>query len=155
MEIKIEGIGEDEAKKIGEVFKKIAENKENIEIVLDVIEKIKETGLLAAISALSEGAEEGFNSIVKPELMGSIANAMMLVWMIGNINHPMLFEMAQKVPNALNKSFEEIKKIKEEGKEKPSLFKILKIIKTPEFYYALKLIHSILTHLQNSNTEKK
>lgn len=155
MEIKIEGIEQDEAKKIGEIFKKIAENKENIEIILDIIEKLKETGLLSAISALAEGAEEGFNSIVKPELMSSIANAMMLVWMIGNVNHPMLFEMAQKIPNAINKSFEEMKKLKEEGKEKPSLFKMLKMIKSPEFYYALKLLHSILTHLQNSKSENK
>ncbi|GBD04042.1 hypothetical protein HRbin19_01348 [bacterium HR19] len=147
MEIKIEGIREEEAKKISELFKKIAENKDSIETVLDVIEKLRETGLLAAISALAEGAEEGFNSVAKPELMASIANAMIVFWMLGNMSHPMLFEVAQKLPYALNKSFEEIKKIKEEGKEKPSLFKIFKMIKSQEFYYALKLIHSILTHL--------
>ncbi len=105
MEITIKGIDEKEEKeKIEDIIKILIENKDAIKDIIEIVQKLRESGILSAVSGLLEGFEEGFNSIVKPELMGSIANAMMLVWMIGNLNHPMLFELAQKLPDGLKKS---------------------------------------------------
>lgn len=151
MEIKITGLKEEEAKAVEEIIRKIAENKDTIDEFLDVINKLRDTGALSAISALAEGFEEGFNSVVKPEIMGSVANIMMLVWLMGNLDHEILFSLAQKVPEAINKSKEEIQKAKE---EKPSIFKLIKIMKSPEFFTAVKTMQIILSNL-SSNGERK
>lgn len=153
MEVKITGVDEKDAEAIKEVIDKIAQNKDAIVQLLDVVEKLKETGALTAISALAEGFEEGFNAVVKPELMGSIANIMMMVWLIGNIDHTILFELAQKAPEGINKSWEEFQKTKEEG-EKPSLLKILKMMRSPEFFAVMKAIYVLLSHIGTNGRNK-
>jgi uncharacterized protein YjgD (DUF1641 family) len=153
MEITIKGIDEKEKEKIEDIIKTLIENKDAIKDIIEIVQKLQESGILSAVSGLLEGFEEGFNSIVKPELMGSVANAMMLVWMIGNLNHQILFELAQKLPEGMKKATEEFSQAQ---KEKPSIFKMLKLMKSPEFYAAIKSLHTIIRYISNhTNSQDK
>jgi|UPI0003B5610A Uncharacterized conserved protein len=153
MEITIKGIDEKEKEKIEDIIKTLIENKDAIKDIIEIVQKLQESGILSAVSGLLEGFEEGFNSIVKPEIMGSVANAMMLVWLIGNLNHQLLFELAQKLPEGMKKATEEFSQAQ---KEKPSIFKMLKLMKSPEFYAAIKSLHTMIRYISNhTNSQDK
>ena len=137
-------LAEEKVKDLEAIVEKIAQNKEAIEQLLDVIEKLKETGALSAISALAEGFEEGFNSVVKPELMASVANAMMFLWLLGSLDHEMLFSLASKLPKVMEESRKEFELAK---KQKPSILKLIKAFKTPQIFALLRALAKALQEL--------
>ncbi len=125
---------------------KILEKQEAIEDVLEYIEKVHESGILAALETLVGEFDEGFNAISRPDLMASIANMMLLVWMVGNLDHEMLFNMAQKLPVAMQTAREEFERT---AHEKPSIWEMIRLLKSPEFYRLLKSLHAALQVLKN------
>ena len=135
---------EEKAKDLEAIVEKIVQNREAIEQLLDVIEKLKETGVLSAISALAEGFEEGFNSVVKPELMASIANAMMFLWLLGSLDHEMLFSLASRLPKAMEEARKEFELAK---KQKPSILKLIRAFKNPQTFTLLKALAKVIQEL--------
>lgn len=127
-----------------ELLEKILERKEAIECLLEHIDRIYESGILVALSALLENFDEGFNSIAKPDLMAALANIMLLIWMAGNLDHEMLFQAAQTFPEAMRAARQEFEATPE---RKPSILELLRLIRQPEFYRLLRTMQAFLKAL--------
>ncbi len=115
------------------------EQQEAAQVLL--LDRVYESGLLVALSALMENFDEGFNSIAKPDLMAALANIMLLIWMAGNLDHEMLFNAAQTFPEAMRAARQEFEAAEQ---RKPSLLELLRIMRQPEFYRLLRAISAFL-----------
>jgi len=139
---------EEKAEKLTKLLERLADSSEAIEDLLTTIDKLKDTGLLAGLKALSESFEEGFNYMIKPELLGSIGNMMMLIYFLSKLDHSKVYEFADKVPECLNKAYEEFKNSED---KKAGLFELIKIMRSPEFFSMLKAMQKVLRCLREKN----
>ena len=140
--ISISGLPEDKAEKLAKLLERLADNVETLEQLLDTLDKMRETGLLAGVSALAESFEEGFNYLMRPELMGAMGNMMMLIYMISRLNHPMIYEMAENTPPCIQKAWEEFKKTPD---KKAGFFELLDLMRSPEFYGMMRAMKAMLS----------
>ncbi len=139
--ISISGLPEEKAEKLAKLLERIADNADALEQLLDTLEKMKDTGLLAGISALAESFEEGFNYLMRPELMGAMGNMMMLIYFISRLNHPMIYEVAENTPPCIEKAWEEFKKT---PNKKAGFFELLDLMRSPEFYGMMRAMKAML-----------
>ncbi len=139
--ISISGLPEEKAEKLAKLLEKLADNADALEQLLDTLEKMKDTGLLAGVSALAESFEEGFNYLMRPELMGAMGNMMMLIYFISKLNHPMIYEVAENTPPCIEKAWEEFKKTPE---KKAGFFELLDLMRSPEFYGMMRAMKAML-----------
>ena len=139
--ISISGLPEEKAEKLAKLLERIADNADALEQLLDTLEKMKDTGLLEGISALAESFEEGFNYLMRPELMGAMGNMMMLIYFISRLNHPMIYEVAENTPPCIEKAWEEFKKT---PNKKAGFFELLDLMRSPEFYGMMRAMKAML-----------
>ena len=149
--IEISGLPPEKAERLARVLEKIADNADSLEDMLDALSKFRETGALAGFTALAEGFEEGFNYLMRPEVMGSIGNMMILVYLMSRLNHAMLFETANNLPPCVSKAYEEFKNT---PKKKAGFFELLDLIRSPEFYSMLKALRSMIECMQDKNRQR-
>ena len=143
--IEISGLSPEKAEKLSRVLEKLADNADALEELLNALSKLRETGMLAGLTALAEGFEEGFNYLMRPELMGSIGNMMMLMYFMSKLDHAMLFETANNLPPCISKAYEELRNA---PKKKAGLFELLDLMRSPEFYAMLRAMRSMVKCMQ-------
>ena len=78
--VKITGMEDEKAERLAKLLEKLVEHGEELEDVLETLARMRETGMLAAVKALADSFEEGFNYLMRPEFMASIGNMMMLLY---------------------------------------------------------------------------
>ena len=145
MGIEISGLSPEKAEKLSRILEKLADNADAVEDILDTLSKLKETGILAGLSALAESFEEGFNYLIRPEVMGSAGNMMMLLYFMSKLDHAMLFETANNMPPCISKAYEEIKNT---PRRKAGFFELLDLMRSPEIYAMLKAMRSMVECMQ-------
>ena len=146
VEVRIPELPPEKAEKLAKLLEKLADNSDSLIETLETLTKLKETGLLAGLSALAESFEEGFNYLMRPELMGSIGNTMMLLYLMSRIDHTMLFEISNKLPNCISKAYEQLKNPPE---KKPGLIETINLLRSPEIYSMLNTLRTIISCIQD------
>lgn len=129
-------LGREEMERLSSLIKELAENADAIEALIRTAKALKESGFLEAVKTLSEMSDELFSSITKPEMMKALGNAMMLVYMLSQMDHPLLFKAAQSVPACTRAALEEASKT-EKGL---SILELMSIMRSPEMAAALKAL---------------
>ena len=128
------------------LINRIAENAGAIEQAVEAVEHMAETGVLAGINAVLETSEENFSAVNRPEFMGMVSNAMMLLGLLSQIRYDMLFNMAMSVPEAVNEGYERFQQRTEPLKVR----EIVRLMRSPEFGGALEMMTSVLTAVKGS-----
>ncbi len=140
--IQISGLPEEKAEKLARLLEKLADNADALEDILEALAKMKDTGLLAGTRALAESFEEGFNYLMRPEFVASIGNMMMLLYMISKMDHPMMFEMADKMPPCIKKAYDEFMQA---PSKRAGLMELLNLMRSPEFYAMMRAMRVMLS----------
>lgn len=119
-----------------QLLKKLAENADAIEEALEILSHLSSSGLLAGLNGMLEDADENISATIRPDFMRMMANLMMLLGIVSQLNYEMLFDMAMKVPQALNDGYPHFKSRTEPmgAREAASL------VRSPEMASALHLV---------------
>ncbi len=141
--IEITGLPAEKAEKLAKLLEKLVDNADAVDDVIDTLAKIRETGILAGANAIAEGFEEGFNYLMRPELISSLGNMMMLLYLVGSLDNAMVYELASKLPPRLSKAYEEFK---QKPRRKAGFFELLSLMRSPELFAMLKAVSKIASN---------
>ncbi len=130
----LESLSDEDVEKMANLIKQLIENLDTLTQALNLLKQLKESGILDVATKLLEGVDESFNAMARPEVMKPMANMMMLVYMLSNLNYEMLFQLAEIMPKCMDKAMDEMKKT-EKGM---GLLELMRLMKSPEMAALLK-----------------
>jgi uncharacterized protein YjgD (DUF1641 family) len=119
---------------------RIARNADAIEQLLDTVELLADSGLLAGLNAGLEEFDDNFSAATRPELMGMIANAMMLMGVLSQLRYEPFFDLAMRAPAVMNEAYPRFQR----RTTRLGLREAISIMRSPEVAGALELLVSIL-----------
>jgi uncharacterized protein YjgD (DUF1641 family) len=118
----LESLSEDDVKYLAESLKRVdvkaladalvelSRNADALAEALALLRALKESGALATLKGLLEAGDELFNAAARPEVMKSLGNAMMLVYMLSLFDNALLMRMAESLPRCVEESVEAMEK---------------------------------------------
>jgi len=133
-------------KKLAELIKLLSENMDAFKQAIELVSQLKETGALASLLALTEISDETFNAITRPDFMTSIANGMMLLYMLSQFNHGLLMNMAETMPRCSEAALNELKKT-EKGM---GIRELLSLMRSPEMAAMMKAMITAVRCIKKS-----
>jgi uncharacterized protein YjgD (DUF1641 family) len=135
----IEGLDEQQRADLTRVLARIARSAPAIEQALDALDHLADSGNLAALDGLFEEFDDNFNAVTRPELMGMIANMMMLMGLLSQVRYEPFFDLAMRAPEALNEAYPAFR-----ARTKPmGLREMIRLIRSPEMAGALEMLGAV------------
>jgi uncharacterized protein YjgD (DUF1641 family) len=113
----------------------LEENYEALEALMKLLAAMKRSGLLDALVEVAERGDELFNAIARPEVMKGLGNAMMLFYMISQLDNFKLMAAAEALP----KCMEEAEKAAARGGGM-SIRELLRTMTSPEMAALLRAL---------------
>ncbi len=104
-----ERLAETDVRKLADLMATLSQNADGLIALLTLAGELKEKGLLAGMSAVVEAYDELFNAMARPEMMKAMGNMMMLVYMLSQLDHGMLMQLAEAMPRCSKEAMEEMK----------------------------------------------
>jgi len=123
---------------------RIARSRASIEQVLDLVDHLADSGNLAAVDGFFRDFNETFNAATRPDLMTMIANVMMVVGALGQIDYDPFFALAMRTPTAVNAEYAKFAT----REQRLSLREAFDVIRRPEVAGALQLVAAVLRSLR-------
>ncbi|MCE4612406.1 MAG: hypothetical protein F7C07_01045 [Desulfurococcales archaeon] len=136
----LESLSDEDVRYIAEALKKIdvraladalVELSRNADALVEAVrlfKALKDSGALATIEGLLEIGDELFNAAARPEIMKSLGNMMMLVYMLSLFDNALMMKMAEAVPKCVQESV----KTMEETEKGMGLRDLLSLMRSPE-----------------------
>ena len=119
---------------------RLVDNADAIEQLLDTVELLAGSGLLAGLNAVLDEFDDNFSAATRPELMGMIANAMMLLGVLSQLRYEPFFDLAMRAPAVMNEAYPRFQQ-----RTKPlGLREARDLMRSPEVAGALELLVAIL-----------
>lgn len=88
------------------LLERISDAAPAIDQLLEVIERLVESGVMAGMNAILEDWDDTFSALTRPEGMTLIANLMMLMGALSNVRYDAMFDVAMRLPDAVNDGLE-------------------------------------------------
>jgi uncharacterized protein YjgD (DUF1641 family) len=136
----LQGLTAQERAALEGVLRRVAQSAPAIEQLLDVTDRLAESGVLAGVLGLLEEFEHTFRAMTRPELMGMVANLMMLLGVLSQVTYEPFFSMAMNAPPALNEGYAHLK----ERRKGLTLREVREIARSPEVAAALRTLIAVL-----------
>jgi uncharacterized protein YjgD (DUF1641 family) len=130
----------DQEQTIQRLQTRIVRNADAIEQLLDTVELLAGSGLLAGLNAVLDEFDDNFSAGTRPELMGMIANAMMLMGVLSQLQYQPFFDLAMRAPAVMNEAYPRF----QERTRRLGLREAIGIMRSPEMAGALQLLVSVL-----------
>lgn len=134
------GLSVDEREALDRVLARIARNAHGIEQALETLEHLTESGALAGLNALLEDWDENFSAVTRPELMGMVANLMMVMGLLSQLSYEPFFQVAMNMPDALNDAYPRFRERTEPLKVRDAWA----LMRSPEMAGALQAMAAVL-----------
>ncbi len=104
-----EKLSEVDVKKLADLMATLSQNADGLIALLALAGELKEKGILASMGAVVEAYDELFNAMARPEMMKAMGNMMMLVYMLSQLDHGMLMQLAESMPKCSKAAMDEMK----------------------------------------------
>jgi uncharacterized protein YjgD (DUF1641 family) len=135
----IEGLDEQQRADVTRVLARIARSAPAIEQALDALDHLADSGNLAALDGLFEEFDDNFNAVTRPELMGMMANMMMLMGLLSQVRYEPFFDLAMRAPETLNEAYPAFR-----ARTEPlGLVEMFRMMRSPEMAGALELLAAV------------
>ena len=119
---------------------RLVHNADAIDQLLDTVELLAGSGLLAGLNAVLDEFDDNFSAATRPELMGMVANAMMLMGVLSQVRYEPFFDLAMHAPAVMNQAYPRFQQ-----RTKPlGVREAISIMRSPEVAGALELLVSVL-----------
>uniref|UniRef100_A0A7C2BCY0 DUF1641 domain-containing protein n=1 Tax=Thermomicrobium roseum TaxID=500 RepID=A0A7C2BCY0_THERO len=139
----------EQQERLEHLLERVVERADAIEQLLETIDLLAGSGLLAGIRAVLEEFDETFSAINRPELMGMVANAMMLLGLLSQLRYEPFFDLAMRAPAVMNEAYPAFK----QRTQRLGLREALELIRSPEIAAALELLVAVLRAQRGRTTE--
>lgn len=136
----LQGLNAEEWAALQGVLRRVAQSAPAIEQLLDITDRLVESGVLAGVQGLLEEFEPNFSAMTRPEFMGMIANLMMLLGVLSQVSYEPFFSVAMNAPAALDEGYAHLK----ERQEGLTLRDLWELIRSPEVAVALRTLITVL-----------
>ena len=114
-----------------------------LEQLVDVAEGLASSGVLAGIGATLDEWDENFSAATRPEGMTLAANLMMLMGALSQIRYDAMFDVAMRLPDALNDGLEEAAK-----RDGPmGMLELLRLMRSPGMAGVLTMASTVLEEM--------
>lgn len=84
---------------------RVARSAGQIEDLLDIVDRLSDTGVLAGAKAILDEFDDSFNAALRPDLMALVANGMTLLGTVAQLPYEPLFNLAMEVPPAAAEAY--------------------------------------------------
>lgn len=141
-----------EQEAVDRVLVRLAENADGVEQLLDLSGHLARSGVLAGLQAGLEDLDENFSAVMRPELMGMVANLMMLMGVASQLSYEPFFDLATRTPPAIDEGYRDFR----ERKEKLGVREAVELMRTPEVAALMQGMVAVLRAqrgAQNPNRE--
>lgn len=135
-----DSLSPEERQTLDRLLARIARNSDAIEQTLEYVERMAESGTLAAINAVFKDFDENFSAITRPEFMGMVANLMMVLGLFSEISYEPFFDAAMKVPGAVNAGYPQF----QTRRARLGVREAVTILRSPEMASLLQLVFGVL-----------
>ncbi|HXF71078.1 MAG TPA: hypothetical protein VNO79_00525 [Actinomycetota bacterium] len=123
---------------------RLARSADAVEQVLDLVDRVADSGNLAALTGVLESFDENFSAATRPELMTMVANLMMLAGLLGQVRYEPFFHAAMRVPATLDEAYERFR-----TRTRPmGVREMLRLLRSPELAGALELVVAVARALR-------
>jgi len=139
-----ESLSQSELESANRLLARLVRSGGAIEETLDLLDHLSESGNLAAINGFLADFDENFNAITRPDLMAMIANMMMVMGTLSQLDYQPFFDLAMKAPAAMNDGYPVFQK----RSEKLGLREALELFRSPEVAGALEMLVACLHSLK-------
>lgn len=139
----------EQQERLEHLLARVAEHADALEHLLDAVELLAGSGLLAGITAVLEEFDETFSAFNRPELMGMVANAMMLLGVLSQLRYEPFFDLAMRAPAVMNEAYPRFRR----RTERLGLREALELIRSPEVAAALELLVAVLRAQRGHSSE--
>jgi uncharacterized protein YjgD (DUF1641 family) len=130
----------EEQQRLERLQARLVQNAEAIDQLLDTVELLAGSGLLAGLNAVLDEFDDNFSAATRPELMGMIANGMMLLGVLSQLRYEPFFDLAMRAPAVMNEAYPRFQQ-----RAKPlGLREARDLMRSPEVAAALELLVAIL-----------
>jgi uncharacterized protein YjgD (DUF1641 family) len=127
-----------------QVVARVARSADGIAQLLDLVDSLADSGTLAALTAIFEDFDENFSAITRPDLMGMVANMMMLMGVLSQLRYEPFFNLAMRTAPALNEAYEKA----QAGDDKLGMREMLAMMRSPEFASMMRTLDVVLKSQQ-------
>lgn len=122
-----------------------AEARPALEQLFETVEHLAESGILAGINGVLEEWDDQFSAITRPEGMTMIANMMMLMGAMSQVRYDMMFDVAMRLPDAINDGYEQMR-----TRTKPmGTLEMLKLMRSPGMAGVMTMAGTVMSHMQD------
>jgi uncharacterized protein YjgD (DUF1641 family) len=132
----------DEAR-LESLIERISDAAPAIEQVLEVVERLAESGVLAGANAVLEEWDDTFSALTRPEGMTLVANLMMLMGALSNVRYDAMFDVAMRMPDAVNEGLEQAR----ERTEPLGMLELLRILRSPGMAGAMTMAGTVVERM--------
>lgn len=120
--------------------KRLAGNAGEVDQVLDLLERLADSGVLAGVDSFLGEFDENFSALTRPDLMTMIANLMMLMGLLGQLPYEGGFKLAMDGPQAIGEAYPRFR----ERREPMKMREAVEILRSPDVAAALEMMVTVL-----------
>jgi uncharacterized protein YjgD (DUF1641 family) len=128
------------------IVARVAQSSDGLFQALDLVDSLADSGTLAALNAIFEDFDENFSALTRPDLMGMVANLMMVMGVLSQLKYEPFFNLAMHTAPDLNKAYDN----SHDRPEKMSMREMMGMMRSPEFASAMRTLDVVLKSQQGS-----
>lgn len=126
--------------RIESLLERISDAAPALEQLLEVVERLAESGVLAGANAVLEDWDDLFSAMTRPDGMTLVANLMMLMGAMSQVRYDAMFDVAMRLPDAVNEGLE-----KARDRTKPlGTFEMLRMLRSPGMAGAMEMAGTVV-----------
>ncbi|HEY7562988.1 MAG TPA: hypothetical protein VH650_12500 [Gaiellaceae bacterium] len=130
----------EEQEALDRVLVRLAENADGVERMIDLAGHLSRSGVLAGLQAGLEDLDENFSAAMRPELMGMVANLMMLLGLMSQVSYEPFFDLAMRTAPELDDGYRSF----QEREDKLGIREAVELMRTPEVAALLQTMVAVL-----------
>lgn len=130
----------EEQEALDRVLVRLAENADGVEAMIDLAGHLSRSGVLAGLQAGLEDLDENFSAAMRPELMGMVANVMMLLGLMSQMSYEPFFDLAMRTAPELDEGYRRF----QAREERLGLREAVELMRTPEVAALLQTMVAVL-----------
>ena len=119
---------------------RLARNAPAVEQMLDLVENLADSGLLAGANGAVEEFDENFSALTRPDVMTMVANLMMLLGTLGQLPYEGGFKLAMEGGPAIEEAYPRFR----ERTEPMKVREAIQILRSPDVAAAMELMVAVL-----------
>ncbi len=120
--------------------RRLARSADEVEQVIDLAERLADSGLLAGVNEFVGEFDESFSALTRPDVMTMVANLMMLLGLLGQLPYEGGFKLAMDGPAAIERAYPRFRERTEPMKPREAL----EVLRSPDVAAAIEALLAVL-----------